>query len=55
MLVGDDPVGWLFRIERHFAVNQNDEDEKVQLASVCFEGTTLNWLQWLDSHSSITN
>ncbi|KAF7831606.1 Retrotransposable element Tf2 [Senna tora] len=44
---GEDPIGWLFRVERYFIVNAIPGEEKLDAVVVCMEGKALNWLQWL--------
>uniref|UniRef100_A0A0V0ITS5 Putative ovule protein n=2 Tax=Solanum chacoense TaxID=4108 RepID=A0A0V0ITS5_SOLCH len=41
---GEDPLGWIYRVERYFAVNEISEAERLQAASVSLEGKTLNWI-----------
>lgn len=43
---GDDPLGWIFRVERYFKVNKVAEEEKLDAAVLCFERQALNWVQW---------
>ncbi|KAF7836177.1 Retrovirus-related Pol polyprotein from transposon 17.6 [Senna tora] len=45
---GEDPIGWLFRVERYFIVNAVPGEEKLDAVAVCMEGKALNWLQWLE-------
>ncbi|KAF7810390.1 Retrotransposable element Tf2 [Senna tora] len=42
---GEDPIGWLFRVERYFIVNAVPGEEKLDDVAVCMEGKALNWLQ----------
>lgn len=41
---GEDPLGWIYRVERYFAVNEISEAERLQAAGVSLEGKTLNWI-----------
>ncbi|XP_052196517.1 uncharacterized protein LOC127803919 [Diospyros lotus] len=43
---GVNPDGWVFRAERYFAVNQLSDAEKLDSATLCFEGVALAWFQW---------
>ncbi|RDX80407.1 Retrovirus-related Pol polyprotein, partial [Mucuna pruriens] len=42
---GEDPNGWIHRVERYFDINHILEEEKVLAASICLEGKALNWFQ----------
>ena len=44
---GDDPTGWIFKVEQYFVFNNVAPDQQVQLASFHLEGITLQWLRWL--------
>lgn len=35
---GDDPLGWIFKVERYFSVNGVEEQEKVDAAIVSWKG-----------------
>lgn len=48
---GEDPLGWLFRVEQYFHVNSIAEHDKLEAAVVCLEGKALNWYQWLDTRT----
>ena len=48
---GEDPLGWLFRLERSFQVQGVEEMERVSAAVIGLEGKALNWFQWLESRS----
>ncbi|CAM8929105.1 unnamed protein product [Rhodiola kirilowii] len=43
---GDDIHGWLHRAERYFLINGLTDYEKLDAASICFEGKALHWHQW---------
>ncbi|KAF7821313.1 Retrotransposable element Tf2 [Senna tora] len=45
---GEDPIGWLFRVERYFPVNAVPGEEKLDAVAVCMEGKALNWIQWME-------
>ena len=40
---GEHPVGWIFRVERYFVVNEISEAARLQAGSVCLERKALNW------------
>lgn len=42
-------MGWIFRVERYFAVNEISEAERLQAVGVCLEGKALNWYYWMES------
>jgi len=50
---GEDPMGWLFRMERYFTVNGVEEYEKMDAAVVCLEERTLKWYQWLETRQRV--
>lgn len=41
MFGGDDPVGWIFKAEKYFFVNQVRMEDMVKVTSVCMEGAFL--------------
>ena len=41
VFVGDDPEGWLFRVERYFEINRLTPTKKLCAVVVCLEGETL--------------
>lgn len=42
----EDPMGWIFRVERYFSLNKIPEGEKMEAVTVCLEGKALHWFQW---------
>ncbi|KAF7825234.1 1-phosphatidylinositol-3-phosphate 5-kinase [Senna tora] len=50
---GDEAIGWFFKVERYFSLNQMQEGEKLEAVAVCMEGKVLNWLQWLETRMNI--
>lgn len=50
---GEDPIGWLFRVERYFRINAVAEMERLEAAIVCLEGKALNWYQWVETRAPI--
>ena len=52
---GEDPLGWIFRVERYFKVNRVVENEKIDAAVLCFENRALNWFQWREVRSPIVS
>lgn len=42
VFAGEDPSGWLFRVERYFLVNTIVDQEKMEATMVCLEGRALN-------------
>ncbi|XP_028796878.1 uncharacterized protein LOC114752313 [Neltuma alba] len=52
---GEDPLGWIFRIERYFKLNRIIDDDKLDAAVLCFENRALNWFQWCEIRSPLRN
>ncbi|KAF7810403.1 Deoxycytidylate deaminase [Senna tora] len=50
---GEDPIGWLFRVERYFSVNAVPGEEKLDAVAVCIEGKALNWMQLMEVRNSV--
>ncbi|EXB66634.1 hypothetical protein L484_024931 [Morus notabilis] len=50
---GDNPEGWLFRVERYFSVNRLTEEDKLSAAAICFKGDALAWFQWEDGRNPV--
>ncbi|XP_031283145.1 uncharacterized protein LOC116141808 [Pistacia vera] len=49
---GEDPYGWIFRVERYFHLNGITEEGKLTATAVCMEGEAINWFQWMESRAS---
>lgn len=43
---GQDPDGWILRVERYFSFYRLNEEEKMEAAVVGMEGEALSWYQW---------
>ncbi|KAI0500720.1 hypothetical protein KFK09_018936 [Dendrobium nobile] len=50
---GEDGHGWIYKVERYFAVNGLTEEEKLTAAGLCLEGKALAWYQWRDMKQPI--
>ncbi|KAI0524824.1 hypothetical protein KFK09_004212 [Dendrobium nobile] len=50
---GEDGHGWIYKVERYFAVNGLTDDEKLTAAGLCLEGKALAWYQWRDRREPI--
>jgi len=50
---GEDAYGWIYKVERYFAVNGLTEEEKLSAAGLCLEGKALSWYQWRDQRRPI--
>ncbi|XP_028552250.1 uncharacterized protein LOC114580023 [Dendrobium catenatum] len=50
---GEDAYGWIYRVERYFAVNGVTEEEKLMAVPVCLEGKALAWFQWLEGRQHV--
>lgn len=43
---GDDPDGWILRVERYFNFHKLDAEEQMDSAVVAMEGDALRFFQW---------
>ncbi|XP_063944151.1 uncharacterized protein LOC135150826 isoform X1 [Daucus carota subsp. sativus] len=43
---GEDPDGWILRVERYFAFYRLSEDEMLEAVAVAMDGDALRWYQW---------
>ena len=50
---GEDPLGWIFRVERYFTVNGVTEAERLDAAVVSLEGKALAWFQWMEARTPV--
>lgn len=50
---GENPDGRILRVERYFRINQLSNWEKLEAATVCFEGEALAWYQWEESRQPV--
>ena len=46
---GEDPMGWLTKIERYFRLQAVREEDKLEVVMVAMDGEALGWLQWWES------
>ncbi|XP_075511724.1 uncharacterized protein LOC142547355 [Primulina tabacum] len=44
---GEDPLGWLGKIEQYFEVHETPRDCRLKLAYICMHGTTVHWFRWM--------
>lgn len=49
MFSGEDPLGWVFRVERFFRMSNISAEEKLDAATVALEGKALSWFLWVES------
>lgn len=52
---GDDPDGWVSKVECYFDVYLLSERKKLGAASLGLEGYALAWFQWENKRRTITN
>ncbi|EXB74477.1 hypothetical protein L484_026170 [Morus notabilis] len=52
---GENPDGWVFRVERYFTMNGLSENEKLEVAIVSLDGEALAWFQGEDGRQMIRN
>ena len=50
---GKGAAAWVYRVERYFALNELNEPEKLQAASLSLESKTLAWFQWCECRQPI--
>ncbi|KAH0433646.1 hypothetical protein IEQ34_026990 [Dendrobium chrysotoxum] len=50
---GEDAHGWIYKVERYFAVNGLTEEERLTAAGLCLEGKACSWYQWRDMRRPI--
>lgn len=43
---GQNPEGWVFRVERYFLMNNLQDLEKLDAAAISLDGEALAWFQW---------
>ncbi|KAH9650558.1 pentatricopeptide repeat-containing protein [Citrus sinensis] len=49
----EDAYGWVYRVERYFAINGLSKGEKLMAAALCLEGKTLMWFQWREQQQPL--
>ena len=55
VLRGANPEGWVFRADKFFSVHQLTEMEKLDMATLSFDGEALSWFQWEDRRRSLSS
>ncbi|XP_028550827.1 uncharacterized protein LOC114579655 [Dendrobium catenatum] len=50
---GEDNHGWIYKVERYFAVNVLTKEEKLTAVGLCLEGKALAWYQGRDMREPI--
>nr|GEV17911.1 ankyrin repeat-containing protein [Tanacetum cinerariifolium] len=48
---GEDPHGWIYKVERYFEVQDIQPREKLRAAVLCMEGQALSWFRWSEARS----
>ena len=43
---GENAYGWVYRVERYFAINGLLERKKLMAAALCLEGNAFMWFKW---------
>ncbi|GJS82363.1 transposon ty3-I gag-pol polyprotein [Tanacetum coccineum] len=51
---GSNTLGWLFQIERFFALHRTPDAQKLDVASFYMTGDALNWYSWMHSTSQLS-
>ncbi|KAL2476111.1 1-phosphatidylinositol-3-phosphate 5-kinase [Abeliophyllum distichum] len=52
---GENSNRWVFRKERYFGVNQLSDAEKLEMATLCLDGSALAWYQWEHRRNRLQN
>ncbi|XP_073057376.1 uncharacterized protein [Primulina eburnea] len=47
MFEGEDPLGWLGKMEQYFEVHESPTECRLKLAYICMQGTTVHWFRWM--------
>ncbi|XP_073144642.1 uncharacterized protein [Henckelia pumila] len=47
MFEGEDPMGWLGKMEQYFEVHDTPRECKLKLAYICMQGPTVHWYRWM--------
>ena len=55
LFFGDNPDGWVFRVERFYLLNRLSEAEMLEAAIIGLDGDALTWFQWENSRRRITS
>ena len=50
---GENAHGWVFRVERYFAINGLSQREKLMAVALCLEGKTRMWFQWQEQQQPL--
>ncbi|XP_061353332.1 uncharacterized protein LOC133298114 [Gastrolobium bilobum] len=50
-----DPQGWIFKIEQFFEFYSIDEDQKLRIAPIYFDGKALAWYQWVRKNTTVAS
>ena len=53
IFVGENPDGWLLRVERFFDIHKYYDAEQIEAAIISFEGNALLWYQWENKRRAI--
>ena len=51
---GDNPLGWLFQIERFFLYHNTPMDQRLSVASFYLTGLALQWFHWLHNTNQLS-
>ena len=52
---GNDPLGWIFKINQFFDYHHTSKQDKLTIASFYMEGRALAWFQWMTSNGQFTS
>ena len=55
MFEGGNLEGWVFRVEKLFSIHRLTKMEKLDMATLSFDGEALAWFQWEDQRRSLSS
>ncbi|GKE26603.1 ankyrin repeat-containing protein, partial [Tanacetum coccineum] len=50
---GEDPHGWIYKVERYFEVEDIQPREKLREVGLCMEDQALSWFRWSEARSPL--
>jgi len=50
---GNDPLGWIFKVNQFFDYHRIADEQRLHIASFYMEGEALSWYQWMHSNGQL--